>query len=245
MSEISIIIPTLNEEAYLPILLVSIVEQDYDGKFEVIIVDGGSTDNTLQVAKKFQSKLPNLFVYSYKKGTSRQRNHGAKKALYDNLVFLDADMKLNKGTLRKLSTHFDVKDNFTATPILFPYNPKWVDYLLGIAGYAVFLLNRYRHPITSGMCIITTKSVHSKIDGFNESVSMGEDIDYGLRAHKSGATHYIFFDIIVRGSPRRLNKMGRLKVARTWSNWYNYNIKNGPILDGSNYDYEFGKFKND
>jgi len=52
----SICIPTLNEEKYLPLLLNCLLNQDYKN-FEVIISDGGSTDKTIEVAKKYQNYL--------------------------------------------------------------------------------------------------------------------------------------------------------------------------------------------
>lgn len=242
MKPISIIIPALNEQDYLPILLNSFLDQDYSGEYEIIIVDGGSTDETIAVARNYQTRLP-LSVIMSKTGTSRQRNYGAKKARYDSIVFLDADMRLPKKALFKIEKHFQTKNNFTAVPILFPYDGKLIDIPMGIVGYLFFMIVQRRHPVLSGMCIVTTKQVHARIGGFNEKVSVGEDIDYGLRAHKSGAKYYVLFNVLIRGSARRFDKSGRLAVARMWAQWYRQTVTSGPIIDNSKYDYEFGKFK--
>jgi glycosyltransferase involved in cell wall biosynthesis len=243
MNPISIIIPALNEQEYLPTLLQSFIDQDYDGEYELIIVDGGSTDDTLGVIVKYQKLLPNISAYKYKRGISRQRNYGVKKARYDNLIFLDADMKMPGRALHKIGKHFQKKTNFTAVPILFPYDGKFVDVLLGLAGYFFFVMVRRKHPILAGMCIITTKQAHERIGGFNEKAVVAEDIDYGLRAHESGAKYYILFNVLIRGSARRFDKMGRLKVAQTWKRWYKQTVETGAITDRDQYDYEFGKFK--
>jgi glycosyltransferase involved in cell wall biosynthesis len=243
MNPISIIIPALNEQDYLPILLQSFIDQNYGGKYELIVVDGGSSDKTVEVVKNYQKFLPMLSVYESRKGISRQRNYGAKKARYDNLVFLDADMKVPKKALSKIEKHFQNKSNFTAVPILFPYDGKFVDIILGAIGYLVFIMVSRKHPVLAGMCIITTKQVHNRIDGFNEQAVVAEDVDYGLRAHESRARYYIFFNVLIRGSARRFDKTGRLKVAMTWKRWYKQTVDTGAITESDQYDYEFGKFK--
>lgn len=243
MHPISIIIPALNEQDYLPTLLQSFIDQNYDGEYELIIVDGNSTDNTVNIARGYQKHLPNLSIYKHDVGISKQRNYGAKKARYKNLVFLDADMKMPKGELYKIGKHFQEKTNFIAVPILFPYDYKPVDVLLGLMGYLFFIKVRNTHPVLAGMCILTTKEVHERIGGFNEKAVVAEDVDYGLRAHQSGAKYYILFNVLIRGSARRFNKTGRLKVGKTWRKWYHQTVTVGAITSKDQYDYEFGKFK--
>ena len=83
---ISIIIPTLNEEKYLPRLLKSICRQSFTD-YEIIVSDGDSADRTKEIAESYGCK----FIRSGVKGISVQRNVGAKLASGDILVFVDAD----------------------------------------------------------------------------------------------------------------------------------------------------------
>jgi len=93
---VSIIIPTYNEEKVIGRLLSSIQKQTYP-KYEVIVVDDGSKDNTVNISKKFTRK-----VYARKHAErSVQRNFGAKMSRGEYLFFVDADMELTKNTLKK------------------------------------------------------------------------------------------------------------------------------------------------
>src|SRR5947207_14943372 len=91
---ISIIIPTLNEAANLPTTLRPLAERS---DVELIVVDGGSTDRTAEVAQAF---TPYVFVTC--PGRARQMNVGARHATGDILVFLHADTFLLPGALDEL-----------------------------------------------------------------------------------------------------------------------------------------------
>ena len=93
---ISVIIPVLNEEKALPATLQRLFS--LDGDFEVIVVDGGSRDNTLQLLK--QDKRIKLFTSE--PGRARQMNYGADKARGEWLLFLHADTLLPPDALTDL-----------------------------------------------------------------------------------------------------------------------------------------------
>ena len=97
MKKVSIIIPCYNEEKDLPICLGSLTKQSYKN-FETIIVDDGSSDNTLDIAKKFRTKI----LKQDHQGPGKARNLGAKNARGEILVFVDADMHFDKDYLKNL-----------------------------------------------------------------------------------------------------------------------------------------------
>ena len=83
----SIIIPTLNEASILPFALKTLIEGiEYLAEIEILVSDGGSTDETRTAASQF----PVLFVAS-EKGRARQMNNAAERAMGDYLLFLHAD----------------------------------------------------------------------------------------------------------------------------------------------------------
>ena len=88
---ISIIIPVYNVSLYLKNCLSTICSQTYSN-YELILVDDGSTDNSLAVCKDFQKKNNNTFVYHIENhGPSYARNYGVKKARGKYVTFIDSD----------------------------------------------------------------------------------------------------------------------------------------------------------
>lgn len=78
MNNVTIIIPTLNEERYLPALLDSIANLAYEGNIQVIVVDAQSEDRTVDIAKSYCDKLE-ISVFHGPRDIGAQRNLGAKK----------------------------------------------------------------------------------------------------------------------------------------------------------------------
>ncbi|OHC00329.1 MAG: hypothetical protein A3G70_02790, partial [Planctomycetes bacterium RIFCSPLOWO2_12_FULL_39_13] len=91
---ISVIIPTLNEESHIEKTLQSVIKQE--GNYEFYVVDGGSTDNTVAIAKRYAC------VISSKRGRAIQMNAGAKLCKGDILLFLHADTLLPDNAFREI-----------------------------------------------------------------------------------------------------------------------------------------------
>ncbi len=94
---LSVVIITFNEEANIGRTLASVQPLVADGKGEIIIVDSGSTDRTVEIAKSFGAKV---FVEEWK-GFAAQKNSAIDKAAGDWILSLDADEEVNEG-MRKL-----------------------------------------------------------------------------------------------------------------------------------------------
>lgn len=97
---ISIVIPSFNKAHFIYETLGSIVSQKYRN-LEVIIQDGGSTDGTLEIVKKYAKKYPNLFSWESKKdkGQLDAINKGMRKAKGDILTYINADDYYVEGAL--------------------------------------------------------------------------------------------------------------------------------------------------
>lgn len=103
MTEISVIIPVYNTEKYITDCLESVCNSTFFDKCEVIIIDDGSTDDSVPSVQKYAKKYENIFVYSYKNsGLSCARNRGMKLAKGKYIFFLDSDDYLKNDYIEKL-----------------------------------------------------------------------------------------------------------------------------------------------
>jgi rSAM/selenodomain-associated transferase 2 len=103
---ISVVIPAFNEEQALPNTLRALFTQR--GDFDVIVVDGGSTDRTIECVQEFtlstqHSALRSLRLLTAPKGRASQMNAGAKEATGEWLLFLHADTVLPSGAIQGLN----------------------------------------------------------------------------------------------------------------------------------------------
>ncbi len=100
--KISIVVPTYNEKGVLESCIGSLRDQYYKD-FEIIVIDDGSTDKTLEVLRNLQLAISNFQFFQQKhQGVGAARNLGAKHAKGEILVFVDADMTFEKDFLKNL-----------------------------------------------------------------------------------------------------------------------------------------------
>ncbi|HMT26874.1 MAG TPA: glycosyltransferase [Candidatus Absconditabacterales bacterium] len=98
----SIVIPMYNESKYLGRCLDSLLHQTIQD-FELIIVDDGSTDNSVEIAESYRTKFLHLLVLKqHRGGPGKARNRGANETKSDILVFVDADMMFDQKYLEEL-----------------------------------------------------------------------------------------------------------------------------------------------
>ena len=89
--KISIIVPIYNSEKFLAQCIESVLAQHYQG-FELLLVDDGSTDTSLEICKQYAKLDSRIKVYHLKNGgVSRARNYGLGQALGEWITFLDSD----------------------------------------------------------------------------------------------------------------------------------------------------------
>ncbi|WP_407391120.1 MJ1255/VC2487 family glycosyltransferase [Methanobrevibacter sp.] len=197
----SIIIPTYNEEEYLPVLLDSIKEQDFDD-YEVIVADANSTDRTREIAEEYgcivvDGGLPAV-----------GRNNGANVAKGDILVFLDSDLQLTEDYLRDVLYEFQMERLGIAITQMLPMSNKVQDKLFhDFANYFMIGVEKIKPHGAGCYGIIAKRSLHEECGGFDESLTFGEDTDYIERLAKK-APFRVLRNAKIGVSTRRLEEEG-------------------------------------
>jgi glycosyltransferase involved in cell wall biosynthesis len=215
---LSIIIPTLNEEIALPLLLSDLASQTTDN-FEVIVVDGHSTDKTITKAKKFTSTLPKLtLLTSDKKNVSHQRNQGGKAAEGRYLLFIDADSRLPNYYLEGINyrIHSSKPDLFTSWCLPDSNSPsdKTIATILNIGIEAGNLAD---NPYAQGTMIGCSKKAFAHSKGYNPQIPFAEDAEFINRCFKLGHNFQIFKDPRYIMSLRRFRKNGKIRAIQQYA----------------------------
>jgi glycosyltransferase involved in cell wall biosynthesis len=213
----SVVIPCLNEEKSLPLLLKDLANQTLQD-FEVIVVDGQSKDKTVEKAKAFKSKLPSLKILSSKiKNVSVQRNLGGEEAKGKYLLFNDADNRLPKHFLEGVKYHQGVNptDMFTnwCLPDSNRRSDKTIATNLNLLVETGYLLGT---PGALGAMIGCRRKIFGKIGGFNPETRFGEDAEFIRHGYRQGFTFIVIHEPRYVYSLRRFRKVGTLKMLQKY-----------------------------
>ena len=187
MKRISVIVPTLNEEKYLRPTLQSLANQTYQD-FELIVKDGVSGDNTVDIAKEYAD----LVISEKDVSIGDARNQGAKRAKGDVLAFLDADTSLDKNALEIVAEDFSLYDIVLLLPkygpleeyksVLARTKKEMNRFYVGFENY----WRKYVDKFCGGMFMPIESSAFKRIGGFNKRLRCVEDIELSYRLRKIG-----------------------------------------------------------
>ena len=176
--KLSIVIPSYNQQDFLPDCIESVLNQKVSAD-EIIVIDDGSTDHSLEIARKYPVKV----ISQVNKGLASARNTGIMNATGDYIFFLDSDDLLNEDCIEEVkkvisetnadvvSPSFKCFGNRQDEVILMP-NPKIEDFKVG---------NRV------GYCSAVKREVLLEVGGYNPKMIWGWE-DYDL-----------WFDLLERG----------------------------------------------
>jgi glycosyltransferase involved in cell wall biosynthesis len=213
-ADLAIVIPTLNEEDYIGKLLDSIAAQTLQPK-EIVVIDANSPDNTMEEIKKRQKALPQLQYYQTPKHTiSRQRNIGVSKTRSQHLLFLDADMELKEtDTIEKYMQEILFSHPDIAAAMNQPNSSDIRDKIYFIYMNTTMRLSRYIWPWITGMNIYVSRNAFEQVQGFDEEVAIGEDMDLLQRMLKKRKKFLFLKNPKPYTSVRRFEKEGRVKFT--------------------------------
>lgn len=191
---ISIVIPLYNKQEYINNTLTMILNQTYQD-FEIIVIDDGSTDNGAHIVKNFSDERIKFFSKK-NGGVSSARNLGIEKSSFDYIAFLDADDIWLSNHLEEISNliinYGDCSDVFVTN-----FSRKYIDGKLIVNRFDIEkgIINDYFakvlfKDIIHTSCVCVSKIALLDIEGFDERLSRGEDLDVWLKLNRKYKTAY-------------------------------------------------------
>ncbi|BAI60207.1 putative glycosyltransferase [Methanocella paludicola SANAE] len=221
--DISVIIPTYNEEKYIETCLKSLECQDFPGNYEVIVSDGSSTDGTVDIAGRHADRV----IVDRKDTIAYGRQAGAHAAKYSILAFTDADTYIPSDWLSNLAASLEDCRVVGAHGKLLPLDGNRIEndfcnYVL--PPYSQFMVN-INKPSVPGSNFAVRRKAFNKVRGFNTKLVTAEDVDLCNRIKKLGKFVYNP-DAVVYVSTRRVREWGYLKMLSFYtSNTIKYHTK--------------------
>jgi len=188
---VSVIIPVWNEEGSIEKTLKTILDSDYPkDKLEIIVVDDGSEDESLKIAKRFKSKI--VKVYSKENGGKGDAlNYGIDKCKGEIIFTMDADTFVPRHSLKRMVRYFKNEDVMLVSPAILVHNPKTileriqhVEFLLGLFLRKTFSFLNAIH-ITPGAFSAIRKTFFDKYGGYDVG-NITEDLELTLRVQSHG-----------------------------------------------------------
>ena len=188
---VSVIVPAYNAQGTLGQTLKALIEQDYSGSFEIIVVDDGSSDQTAQIIRSY----PKIrYVHQTNAGPAAARNHGAKEARGQILAFTDSDCIPHKDWLSNLMLGFVEKN---VAVVMGSYGIANRSSLLARCVYKEII---FRHKkllpdfpkVFGSYNFCVKKDIFDQVGGFNTSYrqASGEDNDLSYKIISSGGLIY-------------------------------------------------------
>lgn len=181
--QISVITISYNSEATIEETINSVVNQDYNN-VEYIIVDGGSTDKTLQIVNKYRAKI-NCVISEPDNGISDAFNKGIKRATGDLIGIINSDDLLVEGALRKVAEAFDGKTDVYRGGIII-WNDKNNMKFKEAPSMRFPTIPWFIHVAHQGTFI--TPQAYDKFGLFKTDFRYMMDLDLLTRFYKAGAT---------------------------------------------------------
>ena len=206
--KLSVIVPTLNEESAIRKTLDALSR--LNNVDEIIIVDGGSMDKTLEIIENYEFKKPFKLVKSAQANRGMQLHEGTRHATGDVFWFVHADTLPVQGCGRKIKKMMSMKQTSGGNfEIVFDGETKW----------AKFLTKLYPKLRSIGLvygdsAMFAKREIYEKIKGFRD-LPLFEDVELYKRLNRKG--DFVTINIAIRTSSRRFENSSFLWTFTKWS----------------------------
>jgi glycosyltransferase involved in cell wall biosynthesis len=221
MTGISVIIPLYNAASTVVNTLESVRNQEYDGKIEVIVINDGSTDNSLDVVTQYKDEHSDLNIRIINKangGVASARNAGIKAAAGEFIALLDSDDEWLANKLKTIMPYFNNTEidciGSSRNGRILKCGFKTIKRLTRI--YPADLVFRW-NPSTP--TVVFRKSIVEKAGLYNEDLHYAEDGEYWLRIAQHCGFYVIPDSLVITGNGKNdygdSGLSGNLKMMHT------------------------------
>lgn len=215
---ISVVIPTFNEEKMIEGCLKQFLPFKKKFGLELIVSDGGSSDNTVMIARRFADTV----VVWKKRGRSnipQGRNSGCFASTGDLLFVTDADCRVKDLDFffKEVIARFADKKlvGLTGDVLVNPKERKFVDIIHHFFNFFNCLTNLLHIGGARGEFQVIRSSAFKKLHGYDERLTSSEDYDLFFRLRKFGKIKFVC-SLVVFESARRYRQLGYPRVLITW-----------------------------
>ncbi|QTA38845.1 glycosyltransferase [Thermosipho ferrireducens] len=210
MALISIIVPVLNEGEILEQTLKKLKLQKFRD-FELIVVDNGSTDESVEIAKKYADKV----LFESKKGSINAMKKGFENADGEIILACDADSVYDENYLEKIVSTFQKTKNIVALygPFVFVEKGPIFNFFIWVSYVILDFLSRIftKTYIVGAANFAIKKSAYFEVGGYTAQENLAsQDFRLAKRLSKLGKVKFLPL-LIVRTSYRRYEKAGMIK----------------------------------
>ncbi|HET9641480.1 MAG TPA: glycosyltransferase [Candidatus Paceibacterota bacterium] len=216
---VSIIIPTLKEAEYLERTL-----RNFDAftlPHEIILTDGGSTDGTLEIARRYTDKIT-IWDKPRRQTFGEAKNAGAALAKGKFLVFIDADVIIPEPNnfFAEIISYFDANPKVIGATVplhVLPDQKQWGDVFFPgwLNTWYTVTNNWFNFGNASGEFQMIRTDAFRKAGGYDEHLRAGEDTIMFNKLSKIGHTR-VYTKLEALHTCRRAHKLGWIKLYSMW-----------------------------
>lgn len=205
---ISVIIPVYNSEKTIENSLISIKNQTWNGDFEILVVNDGSTDKSVEIIQKYQQKNPEqniTLIHQQNGGVSSARNAGLKIAMGDFIALLDSDDEWYPNKTQHQMTILKNKDlliDFLSCrrkyhEILYPYHVDQNN--LAAVSFRKLMIRNEIQPST----VIFKRKIIEVSGYFDDNQRYAEDLNYWIKISTHNKIAILNEELVLAGSGKR------------------------------------------
>ena len=207
--DVSVIVPSYNEEQYIGACLAAIRRQKFSGTYEIIVGDGHSKDKTQKISRDYGAR-----VVEENFGTASGGRYIAAKVARGRIyAFMSSDVQPCQGWLQNIYDAFDDKEVAWAVGSVKPLEGRFVEEIgAGILNFFAAVLNRFGLAYVNGDNVAARAEAYKKCGGFNPRLTTSEDTDLGMKLMHQGKFAYAGRATVLI-SMRRVRKWGYLNFA--------------------------------